>query len=399
MRISIIGTTDLGKAMSNFFAKEHEVICFGTDEGLIKSLKSKKVNYTFNPMEAYGNSDIIFICVNTQSEIGYSTKEIHDSVESIIRHSKNDPLVVVSSSSPIGTNKSLKAFAAKKKSKIRFASNPHFARNLGSSFEEVVGSRIVIGVNTEYDAETLKNAYKFSGVQVISASPETAELSKLAINSYKGVQTSFINDLSNACEVSGANIEKIKEVFNTQDELTVLPNAGIGLEESGIYSDSESLYNYFRNDYGMNLGLVATSIDIEQKQNNKLISVYKTNNASILGNKVTVFGGSFSSKDHNIFNSPTIKLIDELLSLGAIVNVYDPVSIKLLMDKYGSRINYVNDLNMAVKMTRDLFFTTDLEEFRNLDTSIIENKNVYDGRNIFKTKIKKKLNKYYSVGR
>ena len=204
MRIGIIGVGFVGGATAEVFKEHHDLILYDKFK--------EDLNKT---PEKLSETEVIFICVPTpmkpSGEIDYAA--IHDSLKlltEIYKDKERRPLIVIRSTAVSGTTESLQ-----KKYQFRFAFNPEFLKEKTAIEDMKNTDRIVLGVSSDEDYETLSNLYKpiFPNAKYIKVDTKTAEMIKYAANVMLTGQIALANELYQICKVSGVDYNLIKETI------------------------------------------------------------------------------------------------------------------------------------------------------------------------------------------
>ena len=234
MRISVAGTGYVGLVAGVCFAeKGHDVICVEVDKKKVELMESGRspiyetdleemmkrnhakgrLHYTTDYASAYSNADAIFIGVGTPelpngsanlSYIATVSRQIAETVE-------KDCLVVVKSTVPIGTNDKVEQFIRDflvHDVKVEVASNPEFLAQGTAVRDTLKASRIVIGTETPWAEERLREIYRDFDIPIVSVKRRSAEMIKYASNDFLALKISYMNDIANLCELVGADIEE-----------------------------------------------------------------------------------------------------------------------------------------------------------------------------------------------
>ena len=431
MKIAVAGTGYVGLVTGVCLAKiGHMVTCVDVDKDKIDMLNQLKcpiyedgleelmiqtknnITYTTDYNKAYKKSEVIFIGVGTpEREDGTANLDYVYKVCDEIKNSVNsDKIIVVKSTVPIGTNKQLELYM-NKNSKYRFyvVSNPEFLSQ-GTAIQNTLhASRIVVGTNDNYSKTIMKELYKPLtespyNIPYLSMSRESAEMVKYACNNFLALKVSYINEIANICEKTGANIDDVALSMGYDDRIgNKFLKAGIGYGGSCFPKDTKALYQLCKN-LGYELKTVEATIDVNILQRQKLIEKAKADFDNFKGKKVAILGLSFKPGTADLRETPAVDNINILLDYGAIVNVYDPVAIDGFKKLYQNKINYFDNIDDTIKDCDFAFIITEWKQIIEYDLtkykSLMKTAIIYDGRNCYDlNKTKAAGIKYYSIGR
>ena len=173
----------------------------GLEELLKKHSASGRIQFTSDVVIAVSDCEIIFICVGTPSreDGGAELQYIEQAARSIGRYMKEDKLVVIKSTVPVGTNEKVAAWIREAQStniSFEVVSNPEFLREGSALHDAMHPDRIVIGSHSSAAAKRVKRIYKGASGRVIICDPRTAELIKYASNAFLATKISFMNELA-----------------------------------------------------------------------------------------------------------------------------------------------------------------------------------------------------------
>jgi len=432
MNITIIGTGYVGLVTGTCFAdKGNKVMCMDIDEQKIKKLREgiipiyepglelllkkniEKNNlcFTLSIDEALCHSDIIFLALPTppnedgSADLSHVLKVAHLIGEKIDRYK----LIVNKSTVPVGTADKVKSFIASHTT-IHFdvISNPEFLRE-GMAVEEFMHpDRVIIGTDSEVAQDIMKELYApfiLHNAQLVYMDIRSAEMSKYAANAFLATRLSFINEIANLCERTGANIDEVKNGIGYDKRIGHhFLNAGAGYGGSCFPKDVKALINT-ANDHNYDFQILKTVDKVNKNQ--RLILFDKINDfyKGQLKNKVfAVWGLAFKPKTDDVREASAKYVIKKLVQNGAKVQAYDPKAMNNFM-LYGiEHVIYKTSAINCLLNADALIIMTEWDEFKNFDLKKLYNKLpshiVFDGRNIYDINAMQSLGFHYeSIGR
>lgn len=438
MQISVFGTGYVGLVTGVCFAEMgNDVLCAdidknkiaklndgvspiyepGLDDLITNNLKGKRIQFSTDLKAAVEKSDLIFIAVGTPSDVDGSAdmKYVLSVAQTIGEHMQGYKLVVTKSTVPVGTYKKVKATiqeALKKRGKnfeFDIASNPEFLRE-GAAIEDCLKpSRVVVGVESEKAAVTLKRLYDpflKSGNPLLSMDPPSAEMMKYAANAMLATKISLMNEFSQLCEKVGANIENVRRGIGSDPRIG--PHfiyAGVGYGGSCFPKDVRALIHMGQqNDAKMEI--LESIEDVNQKQRKGFYSKVQKKLGSLKGKKVAVWGIAFKPGTDDIREAPAVDIIEWLMKDGATVQAFDPVAAENAKRHFqdADQLHFFNDQYLCLKDADALVILTEWKSFREPNfkkiRELMKKPVVIDGRNIYELDIMKELEfDYMSVGR
>ena len=431
MRISIIGTGYVGLVTGACLAEVgHDITCIDISKSRVASLKKGKVPFYEPGLDilisknikknrlSFSSSyktacvnNIFFICVDTPDDgSGEPKLDNFNSVLSLLnKNIKKESYIFIKSTVPIGTNKYAQDFFENEsnKNEIHVSSNPEFLREGSAIYDFMNPDRIVIGSSNNKPVKIASEIYKnlVTKKRLLFMSLSSAEITKYAANSFLATKISFINEISEICEISGGNIKEVKQGISYDVRIGKhFLDAGIGWGGSCLPKDVNAIIS-FQKKFKLKTGIInqAKSVNDRQLKNffNKIKTFYKGSMSNIT---LTIWGLSFKPDTDDLRDSVSIKLIRMLSDEVKLMNLYDPISIENARIELSgvSNIKFYKDKYSAFKDSDALIIATDSKEFSNPKVSELKklkSKMIFDGRNFLdKKSINKSEINYNGVG-
>src|SRR5690348_2378730 len=209
----------------------------GLPELLTKHIDSGRLRFTTSYEEVAEFADVHFVCVGTPQKKGeYSAdlRYVEAAFTSLAPHLHRKALVVGKSTVPAGTaarmEKLMRSLTPNKD--VELAWNPEFLRE-GFAVEDTLRpDRLVFGVHSDWAEQQMRAAFApviDAGTPVIVTDFATAELVKVAANSFLATKISFINAMAEVCEVTGGDVTKLAEAIGYDARIgRRFLNAGLG---------------------------------------------------------------------------------------------------------------------------------------------------------------------------
>lgn len=430
MKIAVAGTGYVGLVTGACLAeKGHNVVCVDIDEKKVekmkagfspiyeegleeimqKNYKEGRIDYTTDYESAYKNSDVIFIAVGTpeRSDGSANLDYIKKVAIQISKSIEKDTLIVIKSTVPIGTNGKIEEYIRRNLNKnihIELASNPEFLAQGTAVHDTLKASRIVIGVESEWAEEIMKEIYSPFEIPMIITDRNSAEMIKYASNDFLALKISYMNDIANLCEIVGANVEDVAKGMSYDDRIgSKFLRAGIGYGGSCFPKDTKALH-WLSAQNGYELKTVRAAIEVNEQQKLKLVRAAAEKIESFEGMKVAVLGLTFKPGTDDMRESPAIPNIEYLLDRGANVFAFDPVGVENAKKLFGDKVVYTKTVKEALKDAKLCFIMTEWQEIKELTPEDFkENMSdvlVYDGRNCYLPETMRNAGiEYHSIGR
>ncbi|MCR5026870.1 MAG: UDP-glucose/GDP-mannose dehydrogenase family protein [Methanobrevibacter sp.] len=433
MNLTVIGTGYVGLVTGTCFAEMgNKVYCVDIDENKINNLKEgvipiyephlatmvidnqdkNNLFFTTNLKEALDDSNIIFIAVGTpEADDGSVNLDFVFTVaKQIAENITKDSLIVTKSTVPVGTGFKVKEIINDNKINdinISIASNPEFLKE-GVAIEDCLHpDRVIIGTEDEKSAEILKELYApfvANHERFILMDVKSAEMTKYVANAMLATKISFMNEIANICEKTGANVQSVRLGIGSDKRIGYkFIYAGCGYGGSCFPKDVKGLINTSV-EHGYVPNILSMVDEVNESQ--KMIIVEKITNR--LGNDLSnftfgVWGLAFKPQTDDVRCAPSITIISELLKRGAKVKAYDPKAVETFKREVESdNIEYVDSKYDVLDDADALILITEWKEFRTLDlyelSKRLNQKIIFDGRNIYPKRIEEEGFELYQIG-
>lgn len=428
MKIAVAGTGYVGLVTGVCFAEHgHNVVCVDVDEEKVAKMSKgispiyepgladlmiknmERLTFTTDYASAYKDAEVIFIGVGTPEKKDGSANltYVYKVAEQIAENAENDCIVVIKSTVPIGTNDKVEAFITEKAKdgiSIHIASNPEFLAQGTAVRDTLYASRIVIGAESKYAANILKEVYKDFDAPILVTNRRSAEMIKYASNDFLALKISYVNEIANLCEIVGADINDVTKGMGYDPRIgDKFLNAGIGYGGSCFPKDTKALHwlaNF--NDY--ELKTVKAAIETNDNQKFKIIKKARKYYENLQGKKIAVLGLTFKPGTDDLREAPSLVNIPIFLDEGCEIKAWDPAGVENYKKKYPTEIIYCDSIDEAIKDADLCVIFTEWDEVKKYDITkfekLMRNPIVIDGRNCYDLEQIKKTNVIYdSIGR
>lgn len=365
----------------------------GLDSLLVEQLKTGRLRFT-SDISAIADVDVHFICVGTpQSKDGLAADltYVRSSVKAIAPFLKEGSLVVGKSTVPVGTAQSLRDQLLVSAPHADLAWNPEFLREGFAIEDTLTPNRLVVGVVNDRAEETLKIVYKpiiDLGTPWIRADLPTAELVKVAANSFLATKISFINAMAEVCEAADADVTVLAKAIGYDPRIgSKFLQAGIGFGGGCLPKDirafmaraeelgADQALEFLREIDAINLRARQRVIDVVRADLSEDLSQYK----------IAILGATFKPDSDDVRDSPALDIAVQLQGAGATVIVHDPKGIEPARKRFPN-LNYAEKVVDCVKGADAILHLTEWREYRELDPTVIgqlvKSKFLIDGRNM-----------------
>ena len=439
MNITVIGTGYVGLVTGACFSKMgNKVYCVDIDEEKIDGLKNgilpifephlrtMVINgqekgdliFTTHINDALDKTDIIFIVVGTPMATDGSANldYIFSAATDIAENITHDSLVVIKSTVPIGTGFRVKEhienILLKNNAdvKIDIASNPEFLKE-GRAIEDCMHpDRVVIGAEKPEVFDKLKELYSsfvLNHDRFVLMDIKSAEMTKYVANAMLATKISFMNEMAQICEVTGANIQQVRLGIGSDKRIGYdFIYAGCGYGGSCFPKDVQALINTAKS-HGYEPKILSQVEEVNSNQKKVLVNkVVDRFGSDLKGRTFGIWGLSFKPGTDDVREATSLVVISSLIDKGAKISAYDPQAIEefknSIDEKYLKNIKFTNNRYDAIDDCDGLILITEWKEFRNPDFNLLSEKLnekvIFDGRNIYDKKIIQKGFELFQIG-
>ena len=391
----------------------------GLAEMMLRNMEEGRLEFTSNLDSALNGAEVCFLTVGTPSAPDGSAdlKYIESASRDIGRFMRNDLLIVVKSTVPVGTNPKVKAWTTEELQKrdmpqllglkISMASNPEFLREGAAVRDFVEPDRVVIGAENPEAAQQMRELYSFLDTEkLLFMDIASAEMAKYAANAMLATRISFMNEMANICERVGANVDSIRQAMALDSRIgSKFLYAGCGYGGSCFPKDVRAI-----RDFAIQSGYVSqilTAVDeVNVRQKEVLYEKLESHFHELSGRTVAVWGLAFKPKTSDTREAPAQALIRRLLDAGARVQAHDPRAIEETRETLGEHqgLLYVHDPYDAVNGADVLVLATEWDIYKQPDFErvkrLLKEPVIVDGRNLYSlSEMKRRGFAYYSIGR
>jgi UDPglucose 6-dehydrogenase len=376
-----------------------------------RNIKAGRLSFTSNLEEAIEKAKIIFLALPTPpGEDGSADLSYILGVASDLGKLMKDYKVIVDKSTvPVGTaEKVIAAIRMHSSCEFDVVSNPEFLREGYAVDDFLKPDRVVIGTSSARARKIMEELYRpyvRQGNPIIFMDERSAELTKYAANAFLATKITFMNEIANLCEKLGADVDMIRIGIGADERIGkrfLFP--GIGYGGSCFPKDVQALAKS-ASEAGYEFSMLKAVMDVNEKQKTiilpKIREYFKNN---LKGKRFALWGLAFKPDTDDIREAPALFIIAELLKSGAIVSAHDPEAMNNVKKILGDSIEYANDPYEALQNADALIIATEWGLFRTPDfdkvTSLLKNKVIFDGRNLYGIEQMKQLGySYSSIGR
>jgi len=411
MRLSVIGTGYLGATHAVCMAElGYEVVGIDVDEErvarlaqgqlpffepglpelLTRNLAEHRVSFTTD-MSAAAGAQIHFLCVGTpQGPDGSADLRYVDDAVARLARVCGSGVLAGKSTVPVGTADRLAASLRQSGSALEVVWNPEFLREGFAVADTLRPDRIVVGTAGAAGEAVMREVYApliSDGVPFLVTDRTTAELVKVAANSFLATKISFINAMAEICEATGSDVVHLSEALGYDTRIgNRFLQAGIGFGGGCLPKDIRAFQATARG-----LGL-PTSVDflrsvdeINTRRRERAVELAGSLLSGLAGRVIAVLGAAFKPDSDDVRDSPALAVARALKAGGAVVRVHDPQAIENARAA-APELDYAADIREALSGADLVAHLTEWHEYRTLSPAaaaeLVANRVIIDGRNV-----------------
>lgn len=401
--IAVIGTGYVGLVTGVGFAQlGNDVWCVDIDADKIARLERGEVpihepglseaivanrdrlHFTTELAPALEHARLAFVAVGTPPT--YSGDADLSAVNAVVEAmpASDSHALVMKSTVPVGTGAAVKRTFAEQGKGFSYVSCPEFLKEGTALADFMSPDRVVVGDDGNWAGDAVVDLYEPLGAPLVRTDIASAEMVKLASNAFLATKISFINEIANVCEETGADVVEVAKGMGFDQRIgSAFLRPGIGFGGSCFPKDVTALKQLAGNS-GYHFQLLNAVIEVNELQKRRVIGKLEQGLGGLVGKRVALLGLAFKPDTDDMREASSLVLAGRLKAAGAEVVVYDPVAMdearKLIVDaKFtDSAIEAVDGVDAAV-------IVTEWPEFAEIDWVVaagaMRGNLVIDGRN------------------
>lgn len=419
MKIAIVGTGYVGLVSGACFAEMGtDVTCVDIDKAKIESLRQGiipiyepgldelvrrnvrdgRLHFTTSLEEVINDVEAVFSAVGTPPDDDGSADltAVKAVARTFGRHIDRQAILVTKSTVPVGTSEIIRGIINEELDRrgvnvdFELASNPEFLKEGAAIKDFMSPDRVVIGVDGPRSREVMERLYRpflLQNFRVMFMDIPSAEMAKYAANAMLATRISFINDIANLCELTGADVSQVRRAIGADTRIGnkfLYPGCGYG--GSCFPKDVQALIRTGEQlGYPMRVIQAVEAVNDEQKH----IPFRKLRKdlGQLEGRRIALWGLAFKPETDDMRLAPSLTLIEDLLGEGATVCVFDPVAMDECRRRLSDKVDYATDMYAACIDADALCVLTEWKQFRLPSwpavARLMKGDTVIDGRNIY----------------
>jgi UDPglucose 6-dehydrogenase len=402
--IGVIGTGYVGLVTAAGFAElGSEVFCMDIDATKIERLRSGEVpiyepgleellarhagrlHFSTDLSAALAHARLLFVAVGTPAT--YSGDADLSAVHAVVEGmpASEGHALVMKSTVPCGTGESVKRLLAEKSDGgLGYVSCPEFLKEGSAVHDFLHPDRVVVGDDGDWAGDAVVALYAPLQAPLVRTDIASAEMVKLASNAFLTTKISFINEIANVCEETGADVVEVARGMGLDERIgPKFLRAGIGYGGSCFPKDVDALKQLAGNS-GYHFQLLTAVIEVNDLQKRRVIGKLQKHLGGLVGKRVALFGLAFKPNTDDMREASSLVLCGRLNADGATVAAYDPVAADQAR-KLVSGVDFADSPLDAATSADAVVLVTEWPEFMTLDWKLLAEKMrgnlVIDGRN------------------
>src|SRR5580704_4497073 len=384
--IGVIGTGYVGLVTAaGFAALGSEVWCVDIDAAKVERLRrgevpiyepglerllaehTERLHFSTDLGQALENCRLLFVAVGTPPT--YSGDADLSAVHAVVNAipSSDSHALVMKSTVPSGTGAAIQRILGERgKDGLRYVSCPEFLKE-GSAVEDFIHpDRVVVGDNGDWAGDAVVELYAPLGAPLVRTDVASSEMVKLASNAFLATKISFINEIANVCEETGADVVEVARGMGLDQRIgPKFLQAGVGFGGSCFPKDVNALKQLAGNS-GYHFQLLTSVIEVNELQKRRVIAKLQKHLGSLVGTKVALLGLAFKANTDDMREASSLVLAARLQADGATVRSYDPVAEREAR-KLMVGVEFADSALDALDGADAAVLVTEWPEFRELD--------------------------------
>jgi UDPglucose 6-dehydrogenase len=402
--IGVIGTGYVGLVTAAGFAElGNDVWCIDIDADKIARLERgeipiyepglaelvakhrERLRFSTDIGDALEHARLLFVAVGTPPT--YSGDADLSAVHAVVNAmpASAEHALIMKSTVPVGTGTSIKRiFGEQGKEGFRYVSCPEFLKEGSAVRDFLEPDRVVVGDDGDWAGDAVVDLYAPLEAPLVRTDIASAEMIKLAANAFLATKISFINEIANVCEVTGANVIEVAKGIGLDERIgPKFLQAGVGFGGSCFPKDVTALKQLAGNS-GYHFQLLNAVIEVNELQKRRVMAKLEKHLGSLVGRTVALLGLAFKPNTDDMREATSLVLSARLQAAGAKVRAYDPVA-EHEARKLMPGLDFAGDALTAVAGADAAVLVTEWDEFKQLDfravAEAMSGTVIIDGRN------------------
>ena len=372
----------------------------GLDDLVARNAAAGRLDFTTELAAPVSDADLVFIAVGTPTRRGdgyADLKYVYAAAEEVAAHLQGYTVIVDKSTVPVGTAREVQRIVRKANPEADFdvASNPEFLRE-GSAIPDFMRpDRVVLGVEAARAEALLRELYRplnLIEAPILVTDLESAEITKYAANAFLATKISFINEISQLCEKTGADVHAVARGMGLDGRIgRKFLHAGPGYGGSCFPKDTVALIRMAQ-EHGVSSRIVESVVEVNASQKARMVSkIREALGGSVADKTIAVLGLTFKPETDDMRDAPSLAILPALLDRGAIIRAHDPAGMAEAKRELPPGIHYADGIDEVAQDADAVVLLTEWNQYRGLDLEALKSRmrgNVFvDLRNVYERKL------------
>ncbi|MEM1187229.1 MAG: UDP-glucose/GDP-mannose dehydrogenase family protein [Pseudomonadota bacterium] len=385
----------------------------GLDDLVERNVGAGRLSFGTDLASSVADADLVFIAVGTPTRRGdghADLKYVYAAAEEIAASLNGYTVIVDKSTVPVGTAREVARVIGKTNPEADFdvASNPEFLREGSAIGDFLRPDRVVIGVESERAEALLRELYRplnLIEAPILVTDLESAELIKYASNAFLATKISFINEMSQLCEKTGADVNAVAKGMGMDKRIgNKFLHAGPGYGGSCFPKDTLAL-NRIAQEHGVSSRIVESVVEVNASQKARMVSkIRDALGGSEADKRIAVLGLTFKPETDDMRDAPALAILPALADRGALVIAHDPEGMDEARQLLPESIEFAETIEAAVQDADAVVLMTEWNQYRGLDlealSAAMRGDAFVDLRNVYERSLMERAGLVYTcVGR
>src|SRR5829696_3337950 len=401
--IGVIGAGYVGLVTAaGFAALGSDVYCADIDAEKIRGLEEgripiwepglqdliaahrERLHFSTELAPALEHARLLFVAVGTPPTYSGDAdlSAIHAVVDAMPASDRH--ALVMKSTVPVGTGESIVRMLAEEAKGFSYVSCPEFLKEGSAVADFMEPDRVVIGDSGDWAGDAVESLYAPLSAPTVRTDVKSAEMVKLASNAFLATKISFINEIANVCEETGADVVEVARGMGLDDRIgRHFLRPGIGFGGSCFPKDVSALKQLAGNS-GYHFQLLTAVIEVNELQKRRVISKLQKHLGSLVGKTVALLGVAFKPDTDDMREASSLVLAARLQADGATVRAFDPIA-EAEARRLMPGVDFADSALDALDGADAVVLVTEWPEFRDVDWAAaaerMSGRLAIDGRN------------------
>ncbi|HBO12317.1 MAG TPA: UDP-glucose 6-dehydrogenase [Halieaceae bacterium] len=372
----------------------------GLDDLVARNVAGGRLQFSGELAGPIAAADLVFIAVGTPTRRGDGHADlqyVYAAATELAAHLDGYTVIVDKSTVPVGTAREVQRLVRKANPAADFdvASNPEFLREGSAIGDFLRPDRVVLGVESARAEARLRELYRplnLIEAPILVTDLESAELIKYAANAFLATKISFINEISQLCEATGADVNLVAKGMGMDGRIgPKFLHAGPGYGGSCFPKDTLALIRIAQ-EHGLSSRIVEATVEVNASQKARMVAkIRQALGGSEADKRIAVLGLTFKPETDDMRDAPALAILPALADKGAQVVAHDPQGVNEARHLLPDSVHYAATIEEALENADALVLLTEWNQYRGLDLArtleLMRGNAFIDLRNVYERKL------------